>query len=112
MSLCVRAADALKEEGVNVRLLDMHTIKPLDTEAVKACISDCGVIVTVEDHNIINGLGSAVCEVVAECGKGHVKRMGVQDRFGESGPYLELLADQGVTVDNIAAEVKNLIAQK
>ena len=112
LSLCVRAADALKEEGMNVRLLDMHTIKPLDTEAVKACISDCGVIVTVEDHNIINGLGSAVCEVVAECGKGHVKRMGVQDRFGESGPYLELLADQGVTVDNIAAEVKNLIAQK
>ena len=65
----------------------MHTLKPLDTEAVAACINDIGRIVTVEDHNILNGLGSAVCECVAEAGKGLVRRIGVQDQFGGSAPY-------------------------
>jgi transketolase len=79
----------------------MHTIKPLDVEAVKACVEEIGKIVTVEDHNIINGLGSAVCEVAAEMGKGKVKRIGIQDQFGESAPYERLLAKNGITVDNI-----------
>ena len=79
----------------------MHTIKPLDVEAVQACVNDIGKIVTVEDHNIINGLGSAVCEVAAEMGKGKVKRIGVQDQFGESAPYERLLAKNGITVENI-----------
>lgn len=101
MSRAYKAADKLEEQGISVRLLDMHTIKPLDVEAVKKAIEDTGRIITVEDHNIINGLGSAVCEVVAEVGKGIVKRVGVQDQFGESAPYDRLLDKNGITVDNI-----------
>jgi transketolase len=84
-------------------VLDMHTIKPLDEAAVKACIDEIGRIVTVEDHNILNGLGSAVCELVAEAGKGRVKRIGIRDQFGQSAPYERLLAMNGVTVEDIAA---------
>jgi transketolase len=86
----------------------MHTIKPLDVDAVKACVEEIGKIVTVEDHNIINGLGSAVCEVVAEMGKGIVKRIGIQDQFGESAPYERLLAKNGITVENIVATAEAL----
>ena len=86
----------------------MHTIKPLDVDAVKECIEKIGKVVTVEDHNIINGLGSAVCEVAAEMGKGIVKRIGIQDRFGESAPYDRLLAKNGITVENIVATVQRL----
>ena len=68
--LAIEAKEALAKDGISVRLLDMHTIKPLDKEAVTSCINDIGKIITVEDHNIINGLGSAVCEVAAEMGKG------------------------------------------
>ena len=69
--LALEAAEVLAGKGISARVLDMHTIKPLDVEAVKACVNDIGKIITVEDHNIINGLGGAVCEVVAEMGKGH-----------------------------------------
>ena len=86
----------------------MHTIKPLDVDAVKDCVENIGKIITVEDHNILNGLGSAVCEVVAEMGKGKVKRIGIQDRFGESAPYERLLAKNGVTVEGIVAAAKSL----
>ena len=78
--LAIEAKDILAKEGISVRLLDMHTIKPLDKDAVKSCIEDIGKIITVEDHNIINGLGSAVCEVVAEIGKGKVHRIGIQSQ--------------------------------
>lgn len=106
--LALDAADELAKAGISARVLDMHTIKPLDVEAVKAAIDDCGKIVTVEDHNIINGLGSAVCEVVAEEGKGKVKRVGIQDQFGESAPYERLLAMNGITVENIVEIAKTL----
>ena len=99
---------SLEEKGVSARVLDMHTIKPLDVDAVKACVEEIGKIVTVEDHNIINGLGSAVCEVAAEMGKGIVKRIGIQDQFGESAPYERLLAKNGITVENIVATAEAL----
>ena len=79
----------------------MHTVKPLDVDCVADCVNNIGKIITVEDHNILCGLGSAVCEVVAEMGKGKVKRVGIQDKFGESAPYESLLAKNGVTVENI-----------
>ena len=101
--LAIEAAQVLEEKGLTARVLDMHTIKPLDVEAVTACVNDIGKIITVEDHNILNGLGSAVCEVAAELGKGIVKRVGIQDRFGESAPYERLLAKNGITVENIVA---------
>jgi len=107
--LALEAAAALHEQGVEARVLDMHTVKPLDTEAVNACIADIGKIVTVEDHNIINALGSAVCECVAEAGRGIVRRIGVQDQFGESAPYERLLAKNGITTENIVAQAKSLL---
>lgn len=109
MSLVKEACETLTKKGVSVRLLDMHTIKPIDRNAVLSAIEDTGHIVTIEDHNIINGLGSAVCEIVAEAGKGVVARMGVQDQFGESGPYHDLLAKNGVTVDKIVEQVMEIL---
>lgn len=111
MPFAVNAAKELEKEGISVRLLDMHTIKPLDTASVIETIEKCNVIITLEDHNIINGLGSAVAEVIAEYGKGKLKRMGVQDRFGESGPYEELLKINGFTVENIVSNAKKLIGK-
>ncbi len=107
--LALAAAEALSAQGVNARVLDMHTIKPLDTEAVAACVNDCGRIVTVEDHNIINGLGSAVCCVAAEMGKGQVKRIGIQDQFGQSAPYERLLEMNGITSENIVSSVLGMV---
>ena len=80
--MAIEAARYLANLGIEARVLDMHTIKPLDTEAVKDCLQSIGKVITVEDHNILNGLGSAVCEVAAELGQGMVKRLGIQDQFG------------------------------
>jgi len=110
LHLAVQAAERLEAEGVSVRLIDMHTIKPLDKEIVMKALEETGAVITVEDHNILNGLGSAVCEVSAELGKGRVKRMGVQDQFGESGPYYKLLEKNGVTVDLIVDNAKGMIS--
>ncbi len=107
--LALEAADVLKEKGISARVLDVHTIKPLDTEAVEQCIEDCGKIITVEDHNIMNGLGSAVAEVIAEAGKGKLKRIGIQDQFGQSAPYERLLALNGITTENIVAQAEALL---
>lgn len=106
--LALDAAKELETKGITARVLDMHTIKPLDTEAVTACINEIGKVITVEDHNILNGLGSAVCEVAAEMGKGVVKRIGVQDQYGQSAPYERLLAMNGITVENIVKTAEEL----
>ena len=109
--LAIEAARELAGKGISARVLDMHTIKPLDVEAVTAAVNDIGKIITVEDHNILNGLGSAVCEVAAEMGKGIVKRVGIQDQFGQSAPYERLLAINGVTVEHIV-ELAQELARK
>lgn len=109
MSLALEACELLHQRGIEARLLDMHTVKPLDVKAVEDAIRDTGRIVTVEDHNIINGVGSAVCEVAAGLGQGIVRRMGVQDCFGESGPYYELLRKNGVTTESIAETAAELL---
>ena len=109
MSKAVAAAEELEGKGYSVRLLDMHTIKPLDNDAVLSAINETGKIITVEDHNIINGLGSAVSEIAADMGKGVVKRIGIQDRFGESAPYESLLAKNGITIENIVRTAEDLI---
>ncbi|MGP3738694.1 transketolase family protein [Bacillus sp. 4A_MP2] len=106
--LALEAVKKLEEQGIEASLLDMHTIKPLDREAVLECI-DIGRMITVEDHNILNGLGSAVCEVAAEEGRGKVKRIGVQDRFGESAPYEKLLEINGITIENIINTAKDML---
>ncbi len=110
VNLAMTAAAELEKQGHTVRVLDMHTIKPLDNDAVNKAIDEIGKIVTVEDHNILNGLGSAVCEVVAERGKGIVKRIGIQDQFGESAQYEFLMNKNGITAENIVAAARQLIA--
>ena len=107
--LALKAAEILAGKGIRVRVMDFHTIKPLDEDAVNACIDEIGKIVTVEDHNILNGLGSAVAEVIAERGKGKLKRVGVQDQFGQSAPYERLLEMNGITAENIAAQAEKLM---
>lgn len=99
--LALEAAETLAAAGISARVLDMHTIKPLDVEAVHACVADIGKIITVEDHNILNGLGSAVADVVAESNGALLRRVGIQDQFGMSAPYDRLLAMNGVTTEHI-----------
>ena len=106
--LAIEAAETLEKEGISARVLDMHTIKPLDVEAVTAAVREIGKVITVEDHNILNGLGSAVCEVAAEMGKGLVKRVGIQDQFGQSAPYERLLEINGITAGNIVKLAKEM----
>lgn len=107
--LALEAAEQLKAEGISTRVLDMHTIKPLDVEAVQDCIDSIGKIITVEDHNILNGLGSAVADVVAESGKATLRRIGIQDQYGQSAPYERLLEMNGITAENIAATARELL---
>ena len=106
--LAIDAAKALEAEGIDAAVLDMHTVKPLDVDAVRKAVETTGRIITVEDHNILGGLGSAVCEAAAEMGGAVVKRIGVQDKFGQSAPYERLLAMNGITVENIVATAKDL----
>ena len=87
----IKAQEILKQKGIQVRVIDIHTIKPIDAELIIKCAKETKKIVTVEDHNIIGGLGSAVCEVLAENYPTKVKRLGIQDQFGRSGKAEELL---------------------
>lgn len=107
--LAIDATKKLEEKGVSVKVFDFHTVKPLDKDAVMEAIEETGKIVTVEDHNIINGLGSAVSSVVAETGKAVVRKVGIQDQFGQSAPYERLLAMNGITVEDIVAKAEELL---
>ena len=107
--IALKAARMLEEKGIQARVLDMHTIKPLDKEAVLACVNEIGKIITVEDHNILNGLGSAVSDVAAETGRAVVRRVGIQDQFGQSAPYERLLAMNGITAEHIVELAEELI---
>lgn len=109
VSIAMKAAEELEKKGVSVKLLDMHTIKPLDVDAVMECVNEIGKIITVEDHNIMNGLGSAVSEVAVETGKATVKRIGIQDQFGQSAPYQRLLEMNGITAENIVKTAEDLL---
>jgi transketolase len=107
----VCAADILKRDyGINVRLLQMASVKPLDVDAVKKAAEETRFIVTVEEHNILAGLGGAVSEVVAENGKAIIKRLGINDHFCSiAGSPAYLMQDQGLTVDGIISNVKTLL---
>lgn len=109
VSIALKAVKELEAKGISAKLLDMHTIKPLDEKAVLDCVSSIGKIITVEDHNIMNGLGSAVSEVAADQGSAVVKRIGIRDQFGESAPYQRLLEMNGITVENIMKTAEMLV---
>ena len=110
--LAVEAADMLKEEGIDAGVINIHTVKPLDTELIVNAAKESGAIVTAEEHNIIGGLGSAVAEAVAEACPVPVLRVGVNDEYGQSGKVPELLEIYGLTSAKIVEKAKAAIALK
>lgn len=110
--LAVEAADILAAEGISARVINIHTIKPLDTELVLRAAKETGAIVTAEEHNVIGGLGGAVCEAVCSACPVPVLRVGVQDQFGRSGKVPELLEIYGLTAQNIAENARRAIRLK
>ncbi len=109
----IEAAKALADEGISDEVINIHTIKPLDKEAVIRSAAKTGAVVTAEEHSIIGGLGGAVAEALCESGKPvPVVRLGVNDVFGRSGPAVELLHIYGLDAQNIVAKAKQAIALK
>ena len=106
------AAESLKAEGIDARVINIHTIKPIDKEILVKAAKETGAIVTAEEHSIIGGLGAAVCEALSEEYPVPVLRLGVEDTFGKSGPALELLKIFGLDAEHIAAKAKKAIELK
>ena len=107
----IEAGKRLAAEGIKARIINMATIKPLDEELVVRAAKECGRIVTVEEHNILGGLGEAVAAVVAEHVPVPVHRIGVRDEFGHSGPAAELLKQFGLTADEIVVQTKTIVGK-
>lgn len=105
----IEAEKMLAAEGISVELINMATIKPIDSELILKSAKKTGKVVTVEEHSVIGGLGSAVCEVLSENHPVPVKRIGINDTFGESGPAVELIKKYGLDAAGIAAQVKNFL---
>ena len=106
VSNCLEAAEKLAADGIDAKVINIHTIKPLDEDLVVAAAKETGKVVTVEEHSIIGGLGGAVCECLAEKAPVPVKRIGIHDVFGESGPALELLHKYGLDAEGIYKQIK------
>lgn len=103
---CLEAAEKLAADGIDAKVINIHTIKPLDEELVTAAAKETGKVVTVEEHSVIGGLGSAVCDVLAEKAPTKVMKIGINDTFGESGPAVELLKKYGLDTDSIYEKIK------
>ncbi len=110
--LAVEAADILAKEGIDAGVINVHTIKPLDTALITEAAKRSGAIVTAEEHNVIGGLGAAVCEALAESCPVPVLRVGVEDQYGRSGKVPELLEIYGLTAENIAAKARVAVSMK
>lgn len=105
----IRAAQELEKEGIHARVINIGTIKPIDREIVLAAAKECKKIITCEEHSVIGGLGAAVCEVLEEEYPVPMRRIGVQDVFGHSGPMLEVMKDFGLCADNIVKQTKDFL---
>lgn len=103
---CLEAVEMLAADGIDAKLINIHTIKPLDEELVVAAAKETGKVVTVEEHSVIGGLGSAVCDVLSEQAPTKVLKIGINDVFGESGPALELIKKYGLDAEGIYQKVK------
>ncbi|MBQ3241940.1 MAG: transketolase family protein [Oscillospiraceae bacterium] len=112
VSKAMAAAKTLEEEGVSVRVINIHTIKPLDKELVVKAAKETGLIITAEEHNIVGGLGEAVCAAVCEECPVPVIRVGVEDVFGSSGPAEKMLEVYGLTAENIVNKAKAALEKK
>ncbi len=104
---CLEAAGRLAAEGIEAKVINIHTIKPLDEELVAAAAKETGKVVTVEEHSVIGGLGSAVCDVLCAQAPARVLKIGVNDTFGESGPAAELVKKYGLDADSIYEKVRS-----
>ena len=103
----VKAGEMLAEQGINARIINMSTVKPLDEELVLAAARECGKVITCEEHSVIGGLGEAVCSLLSEKLPTPVRRIGVDDKFGFSGPAYEVLDAFGLSANHIAEEAKD-----
>jgi len=112
VSRSLEAAEILTDEGIDARVMEMHTIKPLDTDSLEQAARETGALVTVEEHSIVGGLGGAVAEAVTATFPVPVKRVGLADRFAESGPYSELLDRYGMSVEDIVDAARQSTAAK
>lgn len=110
VSAALDAAQMLEKDGVSAKVVNIHTIKPIDEELLISCANTCKKIVTVEEHSVIGGLGGAVAEVLSEKAPVPMKRIGIQDTFGESGPAVELLEKYGLDGKGIYEKVKEFLA--
>lgn len=106
---CLEAAEKLAADGIDAKVINIHTIKPLDEELVVAAAKETGKVVTVEEHSVIGGLGSAVCDVLAEKAPAQVMKIGINDTFGESGPAAELLKKYGLDSDSIYEKISQFV---
>lgn len=106
VSEAMKAAELLAAEGIEARVIDIHTIKPIDEDIIIKAAKECGSIVTAEEHSVIGGLGAAVAEVVTQNYPVKMSIIGIKDTFGESGKPAELLEKYGLTADDIVAAVK------
>lgn len=109
VSECLAAADKLAADGIDAKVINIHTIKPLDEELVVKAAQETGKVVTVEEHSVIGGLGSAVCDVLSEKCPTQVMKIGINDTFGESGPAVELVKKYGLDADSIYDKVKAFV---
>lgn len=109
VQVSLEAQQKLKAEGINVRVINLHTIKPIDTEIILKAAKETGKIVTVEEHNVVGGLGSAISEVICENHPSLVKKIGINDIFGQSGKPEELFKEYGLTSDKIVKTIKSII---
>ena len=112
VQVALKAAAELEKENINVRVLDMHTIKPIDKDAIIKAAIETGAIVTAEEHNVLCGLGSAVSEVISEIHPVPILKVGTEDTFGKSGNAQALMVKFGLTKENIIAKVKKAISLK
>lgn len=109
VSEALEAANKLKEDGVDAKVINIHTIKPLDEELIIAAAKETKKVVTVEEHSVIGGLGSAVCDVLSAKAPAKVLKIGIQDTFGESGPAVELVKKYGLDAEGIYKQIKEFI---
>ena len=105
----LEAAEKLASEGIEAKVINIHTIKPLDEDLIIAAAKETGKVVTVEEHSVIGGLGSAVCDVLSEKLPTKVMKIGINDVYGESGPALELLKKYGLDADSIYRRIKGFV---
>lgn len=105
----LKAVNALEAKGINARLINMHTIKPLDKDIIIKAVQETGKIITIEEHNVIGGLGEAVSSVTAEYCPVTVKKIGIDDTFGHSGPALGLLAEFGLDADGLEKRIESFM---